>query len=564
MDNTNKNILSFHIGHDSAVAYYLDGKYYNLQIEKVNNIRYSRLMQNKNYNIRGKSAGILEHLEDIIQTNNFDEILIPPMTYFQLDVQHPLYKGVVRSLIKRFSNDKTKQVVSCRHHESHAALGFYSSPFDKALVLTVDGGGDNEYFTISIADRENGIKQLASYQVNLGSMYAVGCSMVSEIEGPSYISYPGKGMGLVARGKNILPHLYTWFKKVYQNNMNEHPSLLYDREYKNKNGRFADHMRNNPTFVRFLEPMMRELKSKPDGPLRLTEGQLSYDVMFTTQKIFEDLFDSFTKEFIDEYNDLPVVLSGGCALNVINNERVKNMIAPRELFIPSAPDDSGLAIGYVIDRVRPKEPIDTHNICPSVYDLNTLEDLKSTREWKKVTNKQISKLLDEGKIIGFMRGPSESGPRALGFRSILCDPSYPNMKNILNNKVKHREWFRPFAPACKKEHADKYFDSSHFEHMEFMSFAVKVKQDAKDKIPAVVHVDDSARLQTVTKESNRYFYDLLTSFEKQTGKHVLLNTSLNSWGNPISNTVEDSIKILERTDMDYLVVDDILFSQNKS
>ena len=334
MDNTHKNILSFHIGHDSAVAYYLDGKYHNLQIEKVNNKRYSRLMQNKNYNIRGKQAGILEHLEDIIQYNDFDEILIPPMTFFQVDVQHPLYKGVVKSLLTRFSNSNTKQVRACSHHHSHAALGFYSSPFDKALVITVDGGGDNEYFTVSLADRDNGITQLASYQVNLGSMYAVGCSMCSEIGGESYISYPGKGMGLVARGKNILPKLYTWFKKVYQNNMNEHPSLLYDREHKNKNGRFADHMRNNPTFVRFMEPMMRELKSEPDGPLRLTRGQLSYDVMLTTQKVFEDLFDAFTKEFIDEYDDLPVVLSGGCALNVINNERVKNMIAPRELFIP--------------------------------------------------------------------------------------------------------------------------------------------------------------------------------------------------------------------------------------
>ena len=136
-----------------------------------------------------------------------------------------------------------------------------------------------------------------------------------------------------------------------------------------------------------------------------------------------------------------------------------------------------------------------------------------------------------------MQGPSETGPRALGFRSILCDPSYPNMREMLNDKIKHREWFRPFAPVCILKHANKYFDSPTFDNMEFMSFAVDVKEDAKTEIPAIVHVDGSARLQTVTKTSSPHLYRLLNQYTKLTGKHVLLNTSLNIKGSPIVNEV---------------------------
>jgi len=151
-------------------------------------------------------------------------------------------------------------------------------------------------------------------------------------------------------------------------------------------------------------------------------------------------------------------------------------------------------------------------------------------------------------------GDSEVGPRALGNRSIVCDPSIADMKDILNSKVKHRESYRPFAPFCKKEDAHKYFESRDFDNMECMSFAVKVKVDT---LPSITHVDGTARLQTVTKESHSHFYELLTEFGKISDTNVLLNTSFNTKGKPILSKISDAVKIL-----DYVVIDDNLIINN--
>ena len=153
-------------------------------------------------------------------------------------------------------------------------------------------------------------------------------------------------------------------------------------------------------------------------------------------------------------------------------------------------------------------------------------------------------------------GDSEVGPRALGNRSIVCDPNIADMKDILNSKVKFREWYRPFAPFCKKEDAHKYFDSPNFENLEYMSYAPKVKVDT---LPSITHVDGTARLQTVTEESHKHFYDLLTEFGKISDTNVLLNTSFNIRGYPILSWISDALYALENTEMDYVVIEDYLF-----
>ena len=176
---------------------------------------------------------------------------------------------------------------------------------------------------------------------------------------------------------------------------------------------------------------------------------------------------------------------------------------------------------------------------------------------KKTTKKDIAKLIKDGKIIGLVYGDSEVGPRALGNRSIVCDPNISDMKDILNSKVKFREWYRPFAPFCKKEDADKYFDTYSYENLEFMSYAPRVKVDT---LPSITHVDGTARLQTVTEESHTHFYELLTEFGKLSDTNVLLNTSLNIRGYPILSTIEDALYALENTEMDYVVIEDYLFT----
>ena len=148
------------------------------------------------------------------------------------------------------------------------------------------------------------------------------------------------------------------------------------------------------------------------------------------------------------------------------------------------------------------------------------------------------------------------GPRARGNRSIVCDPNIADMKDILNSKVKFREWYRPFAPFCKKEDAHKYFDSPNFDNLEYMSYAPKVKVDT---LPSITHVDGTARLQTVTEESHSHFYELLTEFGKISETNVLLNTSFNIRGYPILSTIKDALYALENTEMDYVVIEDYLF-----
>ena len=165
----------------------------------------------------------------------------------------------------------------------------------------------------------------------------------------------------------------------------------------------------------------------------------------------------------------------------------------------------------------------------------------------------------EGKIIGVARGRSEHGPRALGNRSIICNPAIPEMKDTLNEKVKHREWYRPFAPVVRLEDVSKYFEWQR--ESRWMSFCPKVREEWREKLSAITHIDGTARVQTVTREQNEWLYDLLTEFEKQSGIGVLLNTSFNVDGKPILSTIRDAFSILEKTEMDGLIIQNYYFKK---
>jgi carbamoyltransferase len=161
--------------------------------------------------------------------------------------------------------------------------------------------------------------------------------------------------------------------------------------------------------------------------------------------------------------------------------------------------------------------------------------------------------LERGKIVGVVRGNSEHGPRALGNRSIICNPAISDMKDILNEKVKHREWYRPFAPVVRLEDVSEYFEWDR--ESRWMSFCPKVKEEWREKLPAITHIDNTARVQTVTREQNEWLYDLLTNFKEKTGIGVLLNTSFNVNGKPILSTYKDAFHIYDTTDIDGLIIE---------
>ena len=194
--------------------------------------------------------------------------------------------------------------------------------------------------------------------------------------------------------------------------------------------------------------------------------------------------------------------------------------------------------------LQPNQKFDiTYNGLP-ILDIDNLNNVVKQRKARKINNAEV-------------------GPRALGNRSIICDPSYKNMKDILNKKVKFREWYRPFAPFCKKENAHLFFDSYDFDNLEFMSFAPKVKIEYRNKLPSITHIDGTARLQTVTSEIHKRFYDILTEFEKLSEIPILLNTSFNIRGYPILTTIEDALYSLDNTELDGVIIENWLFTKEK-
>jgi carbamoyltransferase len=296
-------------------------------------------------------------------------------------------------------------------------------------------------------------------------------------------------------------------------------------------------------------------------------GQVAYDVAATAQRAFEDCFIEVAKPYFEEYPDLPICITGGCALNILLNTRIKQEFN-KEVFVGPNPSDCGIALGLMLNHLKPEQPVDiTYKGLP-ILDKNTLaqnlaeypyvrrlmdrdEEYHPFEQWEK------SILVDdliEGKIVGIVQGQAEHGPRALGHRSIICNPSIPEMKDTLNAKVKNREWYRPFAPVVRLEDVSKYFE---FEgDSRWMSFCPKVREEWREKLAAITHVDFTARVQTVTKEQNEFLYSLLTEFNDKTGIGVLLNTSFNVNGKPILSTYKDAFEIYNKTQLDCLLLED--------
>jgi len=490
-----KNLVSIFGGHDANITFF-NGQYHIIEIERLVKERYAHLYSDDSVNI----DDVLKECQDIATKfwgieNDYECVLI-----------NSQWKKP-RSLIENvFKSDRYLTLTN--HHYTHAYSAFYQSPYKEALILSYDGGGEHEYFNF-YSGNSDGVTLLDKIPINMGMGYWRSASLIKQITERSRTrrSYPGKLMGLAGYGnvkEEMLPHLRQFFIT--------------------RDGKITDMIRGRNYY----------------------QGTGGKNFAATIQKTIEDLL---FKELDKHNTKIPLVVTGGCELNVIINEKIKDRYN-REVYVPPNPHDGGLSLGHMFCYQKPKERVNvTYNGLP-LLDRYKLKDYNT----KKVTKKDIARLLKDGKIIGLIYGDSEVGPRALGNRSIVCDPSIPEMKDILNSKVKRRESYRPFAPFCKKEDAHKYFESRDFENMEYMSFAVKVKVDT---LPSITHVDGTARIQTVTEKSHSHFYELLTEFGKISDTNVLLNTSFNTKGKPILSTISDAVKIL-----DYVIIDDHLIINN--
>lgn len=516
--------LSFYSGHNASVTIAEDKKILEvLDVERWLNIKNMGLAwfnPRLAYPIMGYTQ-ILKYFKDKYGADKYDTVLCN------------------HSDLKAFSNEhdniyeffQTKKVISFGHQEGHAYNSFYQSSFEEADILSFDGGGDDGCYNFYKADRKNGVRLFHKEdRSNLGEKYAyIGfhCESIKQepIDLQGMLVYSGKLMGLVGYGNILTEHLDA-FRSYY------------------KGHHWTPDMRLNNFF------QLQTALQLPVGNNKVS-GQIEKDIVATSQHMFETIFDEVLTETIpDQSNNL--VLTGGCALNVLNNTRVAKT---RRTFISPNPDDRGLSLGFMLGHLKPEEPFDSTYIGPEVFDKHTLLEYVHKYNAKEIRLRHlIDRLFLDKKIVGVVRGNMEHGARALGNRSILCHPSIPNMKDILNQKVKNREYYRPFAPVVRLEDVNKYFEWEG--ESRWMSFCPKVRDQWKGRLEAITHIDGTARVQTVTKEQNPFLYNLLTLLTVQYDVGVLLNTSFNIAGKPILNTYRDAVWMLENTQMDALLLED--------
>ena len=448
------------------------------------------------------------------------------------------------------------------HHESHAAGCFYQSNFQEALIFSMDGGGNDGKFNIYHAVRGespkllecliNPIENNPHIQYDLGFPYMIFGEYLEPIKKEPLnignLVYPGKIMGLASYGKVIeewMPH----FMEFYKSN----PSGVHHGNW-DENGYYD------------YEPKINALGEKIGITFSVNDrlkDQLAYDVSATSQRAFEECFFEVAKPYFEKYPDLPICVAGGCGLNIILNTRIAKEFN-KTVFVGPNPNDCGIALGAMLNELKPSEAFDATYSGLELFDIDSIghyiQDSHNTNTIYFDKNKMVDDLI-AGKIIGVARGKAEHGPRALGNRSILCNPSIENMKDILNKKVKRREWYRPFAPVVRLEDVSKYFEWEG--ESRWMSFCPLVKEEWRSKLTAITHVDGTARVQTVTAEQNPWLYDLLTEMDAKTGIGVLLNTSFNVDGSPILSTIKEAFTILEKTELDALLIEDYYIQKNK-
>ena len=435
--------------------------------------------------------------------------------------------------------------ITTHHHESHAASTFYQSPYKEAITFSFDGGGSDGKFNVYHCTRDHGpmlIEQVMNpvlidetVHYDLGFPYMILGHFLGDIKlidlGDGNLTYPGKLMGYSSYGKVI----NEWVQP------------------------FIDFYKSDPNGLNYqekIDALGEQIGIVFDVNNRLY-GDDAYNLAATSQYAFEECFLEIARPYILKYSNLPVCVTGGCGLNILLNTRLVNEF-PNEIFVAPNPNDCGLALGMMLNYIKPKEPIDATYLGTELLDIDSLMTYIQNSQFNFVSNNlDFDELVDDlidGKIIGCARGKSEHGPRALGNRSIICNPTLANMKDILNKKVKNREWYRPFAPVVRLEDVDTYFEWS--TETRWMSFCPFVKKAWRERLAAITHIDGTARVQTVTYEQNPWLYTLITKFKEKTGIGVLLNTSFNVDGKPILSTIKDAFHILENTQMDCLIIED--------
>ncbi len=586
--------------HDSAAAILVDGKIVAAAQEE----RFSRIKHDSNYPFNAiqfvldQSKLNLNDIEHIVFFEKpflkFERLLetymaFAPKGFKSFSLSMPIWLRE-KLFQKKFLFDKLQQhddnfkdinkIKFSEHHFSHAASAFYPSPFEEAVVLTLDGVGEWATTTIGIGKKNKLeiIKEI-HFPHSLGLLYSAFTYYVGfKVNSGEY-----KLMGLAPYGKPLFKDLI--LQKLID--LKEDGSFKLNMKYFN----YATGLTmTNDKFSKLFGHPVRD----PNKDL-LT--QFHMDLAASIQAVIEEIVIRITKNISSKYKIENLCLAGGVALNCVANGKVQNEKIFKNIWIQPASGDAGGSLGAALaywhhELGKPRDEFSDKmmgSFLGPKFDNNFIETkLKLLKaNFKKYSKEEVTSLiakeLANEKIVGWVQGKMEFGPIALGGRSILADPRSEKMQKELNLKIKFRESVRPFAPSVLREDVNEWFDLDiDSPYMLLVSQVKKEKQIQMKKedenlfgieklnvkrsnIPAVTHVDYSARVQTVHKNTNPRYYDLIKEFKKITNCPVLVNTSFNVRGEPIVCSIEDAFNCFMGTNLDILVIEDfVLFKENQS
>jgi carbamoyltransferase len=441
------------------------------------------------------------------------------------------------------------------HHIAHIASAFYGSPWEKAAGFSYDGSGDFVSTMTALCEgTEIEVLDRVYLPHSLGSFYTMICDFIG------YRKYgdEGKVMGLAPYGTD------TYCEQIRRLVTSKNGSFRLDLDYFQALGSNQGmQVKEDGTveLARHFSDRMTGLFGAPREPYsEITKRDM--DLAFAMQHVFEEVFFDLLNALHQQVPTENIVMAGGCALNSVANGKLFDRTPFRQTWIQPAAGDEGLAIGAALHTYHSvlKQPrkwvMKNSYLGPEYSDAQIEAGLKvAGLNFRKLERQPLLEAVAEqiaaGNIVGWFQGRTEWGPRALGNRSIVAHPGLPTMKDTLNARIKQREWFRPFAPSILADRQSEYFERDH--PSPFMLHVYKIRPEKRAELCAVNHVDDTGRLQTVTREENPLYYDLIHAFERKTGIPVILNTSFNE-NEPIVCRPEEAIDCFQRTKMDVLAI----------
>jgi len=584
--------------HDSAACILKDGKI----IAAAQEERFTRIKHDPNYP-HNSIEFVLKYanlkLSDVDQIVFFEKpflkferlletyVAFAPKGFMSFAKAMPLWikeklfqKNLLFNKLKNHDQNyiSDKNIFFSDHHLSHAASAFFPSPFNEAVVLTADGVGEWATTTVAVGKENNlEIKKEIHFPHSLGLLYS------------AFTYYTGFK---VNSGEYKLMGLAPYGNPIYQDKVKQLIDLKDDGTFRLNQKYFNYATGLTMTNKRFNNLFGRKPRDSKNEKIT----QFHMDIAASIQKVTEDVMISLAKSIRQEYGIKNLCLAGGVALNCVANGKILKERIFDNIWIQPAAGDAGGSLGaalalWHIDQgnKRSANPNDDMNgsFLGSEFNQEEIEnELKKagaifeTLHYEELIN-TTAEFLSNEKAIGWFQGRMEFGPRALGGRSILGDPRSDKMQKNLNLKVKYRESFRPFAPSVLREDLSEWFeinvDSPYMLLVSNINSNKKIEMTNEQKnlfgidklnikrseIPAVTHVDYSARVQTVTKNTNKRYYDLLSKFKEKTGCPVIVNTSFNVRGEPIVSTPTDAFNCFMGTDLDYLVIGDCILDKSK-